>query len=188
MNEQAPLLQCVRERGYVGIVGGHQPKSEARTDDPREPEEAFAGHSGWMAQHRMRVSLRRKGKGYTAILTGRGGYGDTGILEEHLLAYDAETRLVTLAGLFAKHLGKAALPEVLETLRALNKWCAMSALEKEIGRGEKFIRPGLKEGIAQGLIQTNGKNARAKRWATADYQEEQTQEDLWEPDDINKTG
>lgn len=179
MNEQAPLLQIVRERSYWGVVGGHQTKAEAKSDTPRDPEEAFAGHTGWMAQHRMRISLRRKGGNAIAIITGKGGYGDQGILEEQLLSYEDATRTVRLDGPFAKHLGKAALPVVLETLRAIGKWTVIDKLCKEIGRGEKFVRPGLKEGIAQGLIKDNGRRTRGKAFAPADWTPEEEQVDLF---------
>lgn len=176
MNEQAPLIMAVRARNYSGIVGAHMPKTEARAIDPRDPEEAMAGASGWWAQHRMRIALRRKANGVIAIISGKGGYGDTPILEEHLLKYDEATRRVTLGGLFSKHLGEAALPSVLETLRALGKWTALSKLMTEMARGEKWIRPGLKEGIKQGLIYCNGKSTRQRRWIAAGVQDDEDQE------------
>jgi hypothetical protein len=81
MNEQTPLLELVRERGYSGLVLGHAPKSEAKAIDPRDPEESesFGGHTAWTAQHRMRMTMRRKSQGVNAFVTGRGGYGDQGI-------------------------------------------------------------------------------------------------------------
>src|SRR5229473_8533542 len=92
MNEQSPLLQLVRDRNYSGLVTGHAPKSEAKAIDPRDPEEAFAGHTAWTAQHRMRMTIRRKSQGINAFITGRGGYGDKGILKEELLLFDKDTR------------------------------------------------------------------------------------------------
>ena len=178
MNEQAPLLQRVRERGFYGIVGGHQPKSEAQAETPRDAEEAFGGHSGWMAQHRMRLTLRRKsrqniGTTIIAILTGKGGYGDDGILEEQLLSYDAERRTVKLDGPFSQYLGKAAMPEMIDAIRGLgdkeNPWVTMTKLKDDTKKAEKWIRAGLKEGIAQGIIQTNGKKRKGKLWTLAEF-------------------
>lgn len=163
MNEQTPLLQMVRERGYSGLVTGHAPKSEARAIDPRDPEEAFGGHTAWTAQHRMRMTVRRKSQGINAFITGRGGYGDSGILKEQMLLFDDSTRVDTLAGLFAEHLGKAAMPSVIEALKALGTSVALSKLVKEMDKGEKWIRPGLKEGQKQHLIEKEGKG-RATRY------------------------
>jgi hypothetical protein len=168
MNEQAPLLQCIRERGYFGIVGGHQGKAEAQALVPRDPEESFAGHSGWMAQHRMRITLRRKSKKNAApviaILTGQGGYGDKGILTEQLLSYDPETRLVKLDGPFSEHLGKTAMPDIVDALRSLGIWCSLTKLIKETGKGEAWVRAGLKAGVEAKTIQPNRKKNRGKAW------------------------
>jgi hypothetical protein len=177
MNEQAPLIQCVRERRYFGIVGGHQGKSEAQALIPRDPEEAFAGHTGWMAQHRMRITLRRKSKHNAApviaILTGRGGYGDEGILTEQLLAYDPETRLVKLDGPFFEHLGKTAMPEIVEALRAFRGWMPMSKLLKETNKGEAWVRAGLKAGVEAKVIQPNKKKTRGKAWILKEFLSQQ---------------
>src|SRR5208337_4417545 len=102
-----PLLQMVRERNYSGLVTGHAPKSEAKAIDPRDPEESFGGHTAWTAQHRMRAAIRRKAQGVNTFLTGRGGYGDVGILKEELLNFDLATRLLALGGPFSEHLGEA---------------------------------------------------------------------------------
>jgi hypothetical protein len=121
-----------------------------------------------MAQHRMRITLRRKSKKNAApviaILTGRGGYGDEGILTEQLLSYDPETRLVKLDGPFSEHLGKTAMPEILETLRTLGIWCSLTKLCKETGKGESWVRAGLKAGVEAKTIQPNKKKNRGKAW------------------------
>lgn len=173
MNEQTPLLAIVRERGYCGLVSGHMPKSEARAKDPRDAEEAAGMFTGWIAQHRMRMAVRRKAQGVSSIITGRGGYGDKGILEEELLSYDEETRLVSLGGLFAKHVGLAALPSVLETLAVIGGWCSLRKLCEEMDRGEKWVRPGLKEGVERGLIKTNGRPRRGCAYSLADTPDEE---------------
>jgi hypothetical protein len=108
MNEQTPFLQMVRERNYSGLATGHAPKSEANAIAARDPEEAFGGHTAWTAQHRMRMSIRRKSQGVNAFITGRGGYGDEGILKEEMLLFNKETRLVSLGGLFSEYLGATA--------------------------------------------------------------------------------
>jgi hypothetical protein len=172
MNEQTPLLQLTRERSYAGLVLGHAPKSEARATDPRDPEESFGGHTAWTAQHRMRMALRRKAQGVNAIITGKGGYGDQGILDEMLLLFDEASRTVSLGGRFSEHLGQAALPSVLEALRSLGTAVALSKLVKEMDRGEKWIRPGLREGRKQGLIQMDGKG-RATRYRLTEHAPEQ---------------
>jgi hypothetical protein len=41
-------------------------------------------------------------------------------------------------------------------MRAIGKWVSISKLTQETGRGEKWIRPGLKEGVKQGVIVDNG--------------------------------
>jgi hypothetical protein len=156
MNEQTPLLELVRERNYSGLVTGHAPKSEAKAIDPRDPEEAFAGHTAWTAQHRMRMTIRRKSQGINAFITGRGGYGDKGILKEELLLFDKDTRLDSLGGLFSEHLGKAAMPSVVECLEQLGQPASISQLEREMGRGHKWIRPGLKEGRRVGRVEMVG--------------------------------
>jgi len=173
MNEQAPLLEVVRTRRYSGLVGGHQPKNEAQAEYPRDPEEAFAGHTGWMAQHRMRISLRRKSKGYTAIISGRGGWGDTGLLDEQLLAYDPETRLIKLAGPFAQFLGRAALEPVIEALTRADRWCSRSEIEKETGKGKNFVLAGLKLAVKEGLAKDNGHQSRARKYALPNIPDEE---------------
>jgi hypothetical protein len=156
MNEQTPLLELVREQNYSGLVTGHAPKSEAKAIDPRDPEEAFAGHTAWTAQHRMRMTIRRKSQGINAFVTGRGGYSDRGILKEELLLFDKDTRLDSLGGLFSEHLGKAAMPSVIECLEQLGQPASISQLEKEMGRGHKWIRPGLREGRREGRVEMVG--------------------------------
>jgi len=166
MNEQAPLLQMVRERNYSGLVTGHAPKSEAKALDPRDPEEAFAGHTGWVAQHRMRITIRRKSQGVNAIITGRGGYGDRGILKEELLLFDEETRLVSLGGLFSDHLGEAAMPSVIDTMREFGGPISMPKLIEQMGKSEKWVRAGVKAGRKAGLIDTDAVKGKrnAKYW------------------------
>lgn len=160
MNEQAPLLTAVRDRRFAGAVSGHQPKSEAKNPDPRDPEEAFAGNTGWMAQHRMRASLRRKSHGYNALITGRGGYGDEGFLKEQLVKFDERTREVAIGGLFSEHLGAAALPDVLEALQQTGEWMSRADLEKQLGKGKSFVLAGLKHGMKQvpPVIEKTGTN------------------------------
>jgi AAA domain len=172
MNEQTPLLQLVRERNYSGLVTGHAPKSEAHAVDPRDPEEAFAGHTAWTAQHRMRMTLRRKSQGVNAFVTGRGGYGDKGILKEELLKFDEKTRLVSLGGLFSDHLGQAAMSSVVECLEQLGQLASISQLEKEMGRGHRWIRPGLREGGKKGLVIVEGKAKNTKYRRSTPAEEE----------------
>ena len=110
MNEQSPLLDVVRRNNWSGIPTGHSPKSEAQALVNRDPEEAFGGHTAWTAQHRMRAVIRRKSQGVNAFLTGRGGFGDRGLLKEEMLLFDEDTRLVRVGGPFAEYLGQTALP------------------------------------------------------------------------------
>jgi hypothetical protein len=147
MNEQAPLLMVVREHRWAGIVTGHATKAEASAAQPRDPEEAFSGANAWAAQHRMRISLRRR-DALTSIISGRGGYGDQGILEEQLLAYDDATRLVELGGPWATNtgMGMAAYPLVRRALEALDGIASMAKLVEVTGKGETYIRAGLRYG------------------------------------------
>jgi AAA domain-containing protein len=145
MNEQAPLLMVVRQNNWSGVVSGHAPKSEAKAIEPRDPEEAFSGANAWAAQHRMRIALRRRDK-LTSIISGRGGYGDDGILDEQLLAFTKETRLVELGGPWSQHVGAAALPVVTEALKGLDGIASMAKLVEVTGRGETFIRAGIRAG------------------------------------------
>jgi hypothetical protein len=104
----------------------------------------------------MRMTIRRKSQGINAFITGRGAYGDKGILKEELLLFDKDTRLDSLGGLFSEHLGKAAMPSVVECLEQLGQPASISRLEKEMCRGHKWIRPGLKEGRRVGRVQMVG--------------------------------
>jgi hypothetical protein len=155
MNEQTPLLQLVRERNYSGLVTGHAPKSEAKAIDPRDPEESFGGHTAWTAQHRMRMTIRRKSQGVNAFVTGRGGYGDKGILKEELLLFDEHTRLDSLGGLFSDHLGQAAMPSVIDTLREFGEPISMPKLIEAMGKGDKWVKAGVKAGRKAGLVGTD---------------------------------
>src|SRR5262249_7631795 len=82
MNEQEPLLHMIRENGFSLVASGHQPKGEAAAINPRDPQESFAGHTGWSAQHRVRIALRRKSQGVISIITGKGSPGDQGFETE----------------------------------------------------------------------------------------------------------
>ena len=166
MAEQGPLLEVVRTCGYAGIVTGHQPKSEAQGDNQRDPAEAFAGHNAWSAQHRMRVSLRRKSQGFTAIIIERGGRGDAGIAEEQLLAHDKATHRVWLGGPFKHHLGEAAADAVIEQLELAEGWCTTSYLAQQLRRSTPFARAGAQHAVKQGKAKHNGKKGRASRFAT----------------------
>jgi AAA domain len=168
MNEQTPLLQLVRERNYSGLVTGHAPKSEAKAIDPRDPEESFGGHTAWTAQHRMRMTIRRKSQGVNAFITGRGGYGDKGILKEELLSFDEHTRLDSLGGLFSDHLGEAAMPSVIDTMRDFGGPISMPKLIEQMGKSEKWARAGVKAGRKgdRPLIETDAIKGKknAKYW------------------------
>jgi AAA domain-containing protein len=168
MNEQAPLLELVRERSWSGLLSGHAPKSEAKAIDPRDPEESFGGHTAWTAQHRMRMTIRRKSQGVNAFITGRGGYGDRGILKEELLLFDEETRLLSLGGLFSDHLGEAAMPSVIDTMRDFGGPISMPKLIEQMGKSEKWTRAGVTAGrkAKPPLIQTDAIKGKrnAKYW------------------------
>lgn len=144
MNEQAPLMDMIRRQSFAMLALGHQPKGEARTPDPRDPQESFAGHTGWSAQHRMRLSMRRKAQGVISFITGRGSPGDKGFEEERLVVYDENTRLLTLGGLFKDHLEELAAPSVVETLKSIGVPCGITKLIEEVGKGEKWVRAGLR--------------------------------------------
>lgn len=171
MNEQAPFLEMVRERMLTGLVLGHPPKSEATAIVSRDPEESFGGHTAWTAQHRMRGVIRRKSAaaGVNAFLTGKGGYGDQGILKEHMLLFDETNRLLSLGGPFSEYLGRAALPSVLE---ALDGWMSRSDLDKALGKDKKWTLAGLKEGLKDGSVKDNGRKGRAKKYALPDEMEQ----------------
>lgn len=162
MNEQTPLLQLVRERNFSGLILGHAPKSEAKALDPRDPEESFGGHTAWTAQHRMRMTVRRKSQGVNAFITGKGGFGDRGILQEMLLVFDEETRLDSIGGSFAEHLGLAAMPSVVETMQAIGTAVSIAKLQKEMDKGEKWVRAGLREARKRGLVVMEGKARQTK--------------------------
>lgn len=182
MAEQTPLLEAVRVNCWSGIGTGHSPKSEAQAPVPRDPEEAFAGHTAWTAQHRMRAVIRRKAKGVNAFITGRGGYGDLGILDEHKLVFDEETRLVSLGGKFAEYLGETALPVVIAALEG--GWMGRSDLIKATGKGKNFIYAGVKYGLKQGgpdgqpALKWNEKAGRAAKYALPNEPDEWEQQDL----------
>jgi len=143
---QTPLLQMVREENYSGFVTGHAPKSEASALVNREPEEAFSGNTAWTAQHRMRAYLGRHAQGVTSIVTGRGGYGDQGILTRQLLRFDEETRLDFLDGSFAEHQGEAAIPSVMRAIKEHGKPISLSKLTLATGKSEGWLSAGLKAG------------------------------------------
>lgn len=155
MNEQSPLLMKVRENNWSGIVTGHSPKSEAQAINPRDPEEAFSGANAWAAQHRMRIRLRRAGE-ITGIMSGRGGYGDEGILEEQLLQYEAENRLVSLGGLWTQKEGVGAWPVVKRAMEALDGGASMSKLVETTGKSETFLRAGLRFGKGEREVKKVG--------------------------------
>jgi hypothetical protein len=157
MNEQNPLLECVRQRNFSGLVTGHAPKSEAKALDPRDPEEAFAGHTAWTAQHRMRMVVRRKSSGVNAFVTGKGGYGDTGVLKEELVLFDEKTRLITLGGLFSEHRGRVAMPSVIEALQALGGGSTKAQLINHTGKGADWILAGLRQAVKEHLVNRHGK-------------------------------
>jgi hypothetical protein len=177
MNEQSPLLDVVRRNNWSGIPTGHSPKSEAQAIIARDPEEAFAGHTAWTAQHRMRAVIRRKAKGVNAFITGRGGYGDTGILEEEMLLFDESTRLVSLGGKFASYLGEAALPSILEAL-SNGSWMGRSDLMKHTGKSKNWVYAGVKYGLKKGSIKWNGKGSRSAKYALPDEPDETEQGSL----------
>jgi len=164
MNEQTPLLQLVRERNYAGIVTGHAPKSEAKAIDPRDPEESFGGHTAWTAQHRMRMTIRRKSSGVNAFVTGRGGFGDKGILKEQLLVFNEATRLDSLGGLFSDHLGEAAMPSVVDCLREFGEPVSMAKVIEAMGKGEKWVKAGMRTGRKMQLIDSDA--VKGKRGST----------------------
>lgn len=144
MNEQEPLLELVQEQRYAGLCLGHAPKSEAKAVDPRDPQESFAGHTGWSAQHRMRMALRRKAQGVISFITGKGSPGDKGFEEEQIIEYDEETRLISLGGAFKDHIGRVAMPSVIEALRGFGTPKGMKALVDDLQKGEKWVRAGLR--------------------------------------------
>lgn len=175
MAEQTPLLEVVRTMGWSGIVTGHPPKSEAQAIVMRDPEESFGGHTAWSAQHRMRAVIRRKSQGVNAFLTGRGGYGDSGIMKEHMLLFDPTTRLVTLGGEFAHYLGEVALPVVLEALESGNGWHARSDIMRDTGKGKNFVYAGVKHGLKTGALKWNGRGGRSAKYALPNEPDEQEQ-------------
>lgn len=178
MAEQTPLLEVVNANSWCGLVDGHAPKSEAQAVVPRDPEEAFGGHTAWTAQHRMRMTIRRKSKGMNAFITGRGGYGDTGLLEERLLLFDEKQRLLTLGGPFSEYLGEAALPVVLEAL--VGGWISASEIIKATNKNKNFIHAGLKIGRREGKIQWNGVKGRGSKYALPEEPNEQEQSGFFE--------
>lgn len=177
MAEQTPILEVVNKNSWGGLVFGHTPKVEAQALVPRDPEESFAGHTAWTAQHRMRMVLRRKSakSGMNAIMTGRGGHGDLGILEEHLLKYDPDTRLVTLGGKFSEYLGEAALAEVLDKL-GQGGWFSRSELVTQTGKSKNWVHAGIKHGVKKGDIKWNGKGSRRSKYAQKDEPDEEAEQ------------
>lgn len=174
MAEQVPLLEVVRMNGWSGIVTGHPPKSEAQAVVPRDPEESFGGHTAWSAQHRMRAVIYRKAKGASTFKTARGGYGDTGITEEHMLLFNEATRLVSLGGKFANYLGEIAMPVVVEALQA-GGWHGRSDLIRDTGKGKNFVYAGVKFGLKAGTIKWNQRGGRSAKYALPDEPDEQEQ-------------
>ena len=176
MAEQVPLLEVVRSNSWSGLVTGHSPKSEAQAVVARDPEEAFAGHTAWTAQHRMRAVIRRKSQGVNAFVTGRGGHGDQGILKEQMLVYEEETRLVRLGGDFAEYLGETALPSILAALA--DGWQSRSDLMKTTGKGKNWVHAAIKYGLKQGAVQWNHKERRASKYALPGEPSEEEQKSL----------
>ena len=127
----------------AGLVTGHAPKSEANAIQPRDPEEAFGGHTAWTAQHRMRMTIRRRSQGVNTFLTGRGGYGDQGFLTEQLLRFDESTRLLSLGGPFSEHIGEAAMPSMVEALRGFDRPVTVGAVVRATQKSERWVRAGL---------------------------------------------
>lgn len=175
MNEQVPLLETVRTNGWSGIVTGHSPKSEAQALVSRDPEESFAGHTAWTAQHRMRAVIRRKAQGVNAFVTGRGGYGDRGVLKEEMLLFDEITRLVSLGGSFAQYLGQSALPTIVAALENGGGWMGRSDLVNATGKGKNWVHAGIKEGLKQGQVKWDGRGSRNSKYALPDEPDEPLQ-------------
>src|SRR5262252_485194 len=176
MNEQVPLLETVRANNWSGLVTGHSPKSEAQAVVNRDPEEACAGHTAWTAQHRTRAVIRRKSPGVNAFVTGRGGYGDQGILKEEMLLFDEGTRLVSLGGAFADYLGQTALPSILDGLS--DGWHGRSDLIKSTGKTKNWVYAAVKFGLKNGSIKWNGKGGRSAKYALPDEPSEEDQQNL----------
>ena len=173
MNEQTPLLELVHAKNYSGLVSGHAPKSEAKAIDPRDPEEAFGGHSAWTAQHRMRMAVRRKTLGVNAFITGKGGYGDTGILKEQMLIFDEANRLDSLGGPFAEYLAQAAMPSVIDALRELGEPTSITKIVEAMGKGEKWVKAGLKNGRKEGVIEMfGGQGKRGTKYGLTEWPRE----------------
>jgi hypothetical protein len=177
MAEQTPLLEVVRAHGWSGIVTGHAPKTEAQAVVARDPEEAFGGHSAWTAQHRMRAVIRRKAKGANAFITGRGGYGDNGVLEERMLLFDEQTRLVTLGGKFSDYLGETALPGLIEALEG-SGWASRSDLIKATGKSKSWVYAGVKFGLKTNAIKWNGRAGRGAKYALPEEPDDAEQGNL----------
>jgi DnaB-like helicase N terminal domain/AAA domain len=170
MNEQAPMLELIREKGWAGLLNGHAPKSEAKAIDPRDPEESFAGHTAWTAQHRMRMAVRRRSQNVNTIVTGKGGYGDTGLLKELVLLFDPETRLVTLGPPIGEYLGVAAMPAVIAALDGAG-WMSRPEIEKATGKEKKWVLAGIREGKRRELIKVGG-GGRKTRYALSSEPDE----------------
>jgi hypothetical protein len=154
-------------------VTGHPPKSEAQAVVNRDPEESFGGHTAWSAQHRMRAVIYRKAAGKSTFKTARGGYGDTGLLEERMLLFDEVTRLVSLGGKFADYLGATALPSLLEAFEKEHGWMGRSAICKAVGKGEGWVKAGIREGLKTGKLKSNDRDGRARKYALPDEPGEQ---------------
>jgi hypothetical protein len=165
MAEQTPLLETVRINNWSGVVTGHSPKSEAQALVSRDPEEAFAGHTAWTAQHRMRAVIRRKSRGFNAFITGRGGHGDQGILQEQMLLYDENTRLVSLGGPFSDWLGRVACGEVVEAFSDGSGWMSRSDICTATGKSKNFVHAGIKHAVKEGQLKWNQKKSRASKYA-----------------------
>jgi hypothetical protein len=179
--EQTPLLEVINRNSWGLLAGGHTTKADVQAVVPREPEESFAGHTGWAAQHRMRMTIRRKSKGMFAFITGRGGYGDLGILEERLLLFDENQRLLTLGGKFSDYLGQTALPSILEALENAGGWATRSDLIKLTGKSKNWVHAAIKHGLKHGgpdngpALKWNGKERRGSRYALPDEPPEQAE-------------
>jgi hypothetical protein len=76
-------------------------------------------------------------------------------LKEELLLFDEETRLVSLGGSFSEHLGRVAMPSVIEVLRELGEPTSFRKIVEAMGKGDRWVKAGIKAGRNAHLIDTD---------------------------------
>jgi putative DNA primase/helicase len=167
MTEQTPVIKFAWEWNYHALGTYHQPKSEANNDRPRDPTEAAMGSAGITAQHRMRVSIRRRSRDISTIIMSKGANIDEPIEEETVLNYNKETQLVTLGPPWSTVKAHPSVPQIVDVLTRLGHPATIWKIAQECSsqfdkKTESWTRSGIKAGEKLGEIKLIRKGGSGK--------------------------